>query len=364
MNGCDLSGKTYVVTGGGRGIGRAICESLGRYGANVVVNDLGASLGGEGASAQPAEETVAAVEAAGGKAIADGHDITDPGSAEQIVKGAVARFGRIDGVVNNAGILRDGMFHKMSVENWKSVIDVHLMGSFYVSRAAATRFREQGSGVFVHMTSTSGLIGNLGQANYAAAKLGLVALSKSIALDMARFGVRSNCVAPFAWSRMFSALPDETPEQKARIERMQKMTPESVAPMVTYLLSDLSADVSGQILACAPTRSTCSRPPAWAAACIPARAGPRTALPSARPQRLNRIFARWILRPRCSVGIRFDPGASAASGAIIGVDHKPIEEHNRLFPVWHQAIAGNCTCTQAFLLDSHGLAIFGEGLLP
>jgi NAD(P)-dependent dehydrogenase (short-subunit alcohol dehydrogenase family) len=247
MGGCDLTGKTYVVTGGGRGIGRAICESLGHYGANVVVNDVGASLGGEGTSEQPAEETVKAVIAAGGNAVADGHDITMPEAAQAIVDGAVARFGRIDGVVNNAGILRDGMFHKMSIENWKSVIDVHLMGSFYISNAAAAYFRQQGSGAFVHMTSTSGLIGNLGQANYSAAKLGLVALSKSIALDMARYGVRSNCVAPFAWSRMISSLPTDTPEQKARVERMQKMTPESVAPMVTFLLSDLADDITGQI---------------------------------------------------------------------------------------------------------------------
>ena len=247
MEGCDLTGKTYVVTGGGRGIGRAICTSLGQYGANVIVNDVGASLGGEGTSAGPAEETVSAVESAGGKAIADGHDISDPGAAQSIIDDAITAFGRIDGVVNNAGILRDGMFHKMSIDNWKSVIDVHLMGSFYISKAAAAQFRAQGSGAFVHMTSTSGLIGNLGQANYAAAKLGLVALSKSIALDMARFGVRSNCVAPFAWSRMISSLPTNTPEEKARVERMQKMTPESVAPIVTYLLSDLAADVTGQI---------------------------------------------------------------------------------------------------------------------
>lgn len=247
MSSCDLSGKTFVVTGGGRGIGRAICQSLGHYGANVVINDVGTSLDGEGVSAAPAEETVAAVEANGGRAIANRYDITDPASAQKIIEAALEQFGGLDGVVNNAGILRDGMFHKMSIENWKSVIDVHLMGSFYISKAAATHFRQQGSGAFVHMTSTSGLIGNLGQSNYAAAKLGLVALSKSIALDMARFGVRSNCVAPFAWSRMISSLPTDTPEQQARVARMQKMTPESVAPMVTYLLSDLASDVSGQI---------------------------------------------------------------------------------------------------------------------
>ncbi len=247
MSACDVTGKTFVVTGAGGAIGRAICVSLGQHGAKVVVNDVGAGLGGEGASSEPAKDTVAAVEAAGGQAVTDGHDITDPDAAKAIIEHAMDHFGGIDGVVNNAGILRDTIFHKMSVEAWKSVIDVHLMGSFYISSAAAAHFRAQGHGAFVHMTSTSGLIGNVGQANYAAAKLGLVALSKSIALDMARFGVRSNCVAPFAWSRMISSLPQETEEEKARVARMQKMTPESIAPMVTYLLSDLASDVTGQI---------------------------------------------------------------------------------------------------------------------
>jgi len=247
MTTCDLSGKTFVVTGAGGAIGRAICVSLGQHGANVVANDVGAGLGGDGTSSKPAQETVNAVEASGGHAVADGYDITDPDAAKAIIEHAVNQFGGIDGVVNNAGILRDTIFHKMSIDAWKSVIDVHLMGSFYISSAAAAQFRTQGHGAFVHMTSTSGLIGNVGQANYAAAKLGLVALSKSIALDMARFGVRSNCVAPFAWSRMISSLPQETEEEKARVARMQKMTPESIAPMVTYLLSDLASNVTGQI---------------------------------------------------------------------------------------------------------------------
>lgn len=247
MSTCNLSGKTFVVTGAGGAIGRAICVSLGQHGANVIANDVGAGLGGDGSSSDPANAAVAAIEAAGGNAAADGHDITDPKAAAAIIDHAVDRFGGIHGVVNNAGILRDTIFHKMSVDAWKSVIDVHLMGSFYISNAAAPHFRAQGHGAFVHMTSTSGLIGNVGQANYAAAKLGLVALSKSIALDMARFGVRSNCVAPFAWSRMISSLPQDTDEEKARVARMQKMSPESIAPMVTYLLSDLATDVTGQI---------------------------------------------------------------------------------------------------------------------
>jgi NAD(P)-dependent dehydrogenase (short-subunit alcohol dehydrogenase family) len=150
-------------------------------------------------------------------------------------------------VVNNAGILRDMIFHKMSVEAFEAVIKVHLMGSFYVSHAAARIYREQESGSFVHFTSTSGLIGNFGQANYAAAKLGIVGLSKSIALDMGRFNVRSNCVSPFAWTRMIGTIPTETEAQKARVEKIKQMGPEKIAPVCAYLMSDAAKDVTGQI---------------------------------------------------------------------------------------------------------------------
>jgi NAD(P)-dependent dehydrogenase (short-subunit alcohol dehydrogenase family) len=169
--------------------------------------------------------------------------------ASRIVKMATDHFGKLDGVVNNAGILRDMIFHRMSVEAFESVIKVHLMGSFYVAHAAARLFREQESGSFVHFTSTSGLVGNFGQANYAAAKLGIVGLSKSIALDMQRFNVRSNCVSPFAWSRMIGTLPTETEEEKRRVARSQRMTPAKIAPVAVYLLSDAAKDVTGQIFA-------------------------------------------------------------------------------------------------------------------
>ncbi len=151
--------------------------------------------------------------------------------------------------MNNAGILRDRFFHKMSEPEWDAVIKVHLYGAYYVSRAAANHFKEQGSGAFVHMTSTSGLIGNFGQANYSAAKLGIAALSKSIALDMLRFNVRSNCIAPFAWSRMIGSIPTETDEEKARVERIKQMTPAKIAPIAVYLGSDAAKEVNGQIFA-------------------------------------------------------------------------------------------------------------------
>ena len=163
-----------------------------------MVNDVGASLGGEGGSAGPAQQVAAEIRAAGGAAVANTDSVADAAAAQRIVNAALDAFGRVDCVVNNAGILRDRFFHKMSVDEFDAVVKVHLYGSYFVSRAAAPHFKEQGSGAFVHMTSTSGLIGNLGQANYSAAKLGIVALSKSIALDMRKFNVRSNCIAPFA----------------------------------------------------------------------------------------------------------------------------------------------------------------------
>jgi NAD(P)-dependent dehydrogenase (short-subunit alcohol dehydrogenase family) len=149
--------------------------------------------------------------------------------------------------VNNAGNLRDVFFHRMTEADFDSVIAVHLKGSFNVSRAAAPFFKEQNSGAYIHMTSTSGLIGNFGQANYAAAKLGIVGLSKSIALDMQKFNVRSNAVAPFAWTRMIDSIPTETPEQQKRVEGLKKLVPERIAPFVVALASDAGAKVTGQV---------------------------------------------------------------------------------------------------------------------
>ena len=242
-----LEGKVVAVTGAGRGIGRDIALLCAKQGAAVVVNDLGTSTEGEGADAGPAEEVVAEIKKLGGRAIANGASVSDPLGAASIIEDAVKAFGRIDGVVNNAGILRDRIFHKMSEVDWREVIDVHLHGSFLVSKAAAPYFKEQESGSFVHFTSTSGLIGNFGQANYAAAKMGIAGLSKSIALDMQRFHVRSNCIAPFAWSRMIGTIPAETDAEKERVEQLKTMSAEKIAPMVVFLLSDAARDVTGQI---------------------------------------------------------------------------------------------------------------------
>ena len=244
-----VAGKVVIVTGGGRGIGRAIALLMAQEGANVVVCDMGASLDGSGGDPGPAQAVVSEIEKEGGKAIASTLNIVEPLNAEAIVKSAVETFGCVDIVVNNAGILRDRIFHKMSWSDWSDVIAVHLHGSFNMCHAVAGLFRDQNSGAFVHMTSTSGLIGNFGQANYMAAKLGIVGLSRGIALDMARFNVRSNCIAPFAWSRMIGSIPTETDAEKKRVERLQQMTPEKIAPLAVYLSSDLAAGVSGQIFA-------------------------------------------------------------------------------------------------------------------
>lgn len=242
-----LEGKVVIVTGGGRGVGRCIALDAAREGAKVLVNDLGGNEAGLGGEIGPAQSVVDEIKALGGEARADGHSIADWDEAHRIVEHALDAFGRLDGVVNNAGILRDRIFHKMEREEFDDVVQVHLKGYFYVSRAAADPFRKQNGGAYVHMTSTSGLIGNFGQANYAAAKLGVVGLSKSIALDMGRFRVRSNCIAPFAWTRLVGTIPAHTPEEKKRVEGLKKLEPQKISSFAVALLADRAEGVTGQI---------------------------------------------------------------------------------------------------------------------
>ena len=244
-----LDGKTALITGAGRGIGRDMAIMMAANGAKVIVNDLGGTTSGEGADQEPALEVVKEIRDAGGEAEANFGSVADFATSEAMVAQAIDQFGGLDIVVNNAGILRDVIFHKMTEEEWDAVINVHLKGAFNVSRAAATHFREKGSGCFVHFTSTSGLIGNFGQANYAAAKLGIAGLSKSIALDMARIGVTSNCISPFAWSRMIGTIPIGDEAQRARVDKLKAMTPAKIAPLAVALASEAGKQVSGQIFA-------------------------------------------------------------------------------------------------------------------
>ena len=245
-----MDSKVVLVTGAGRGVGRGIALAMAQAGAAVVVNDLGVSISGEGSDgSSPAEQVVEEIRSLGGKAVANHDSVADWLGAGAMVKAAVDSFGRIDAVVNNAGNLRDVYFHKMSPEDFRAVIDVHLQGSFNTSRAAAPFFKEQASGAYVHMTSTSGLIGNFGQANYSAAKLGIVGLSKSIALDMQRFNVRSNAIAPFAWTRMIDSIPTDTPEQQKRVDGLKKLDADKIAPFAVALCGDAGAKVTGQIFA-------------------------------------------------------------------------------------------------------------------
>ncbi len=236
-----------VVTGAARGIGREIAMLLARQGAQVVVNDYGGSEAGTGESRAPADEVVDEIKKAGGQAAANYDSVASMAGGQAIIKTALDAFGRIDIVVNNAGILRDRMIFNMTEEEWDGVINTHLKGAFAVTRAAAPIMREQKWGRFINMTSTSGLVGNIGQANYAAAKLGIVGLTKVTALDMARYNVTANCISPFAWTRMIGTIPTETEAQKARVEKIKKLSPAHIAPVAAFLATEQAKDITGQI---------------------------------------------------------------------------------------------------------------------
>jgi NAD(P)-dependent dehydrogenase (short-subunit alcohol dehydrogenase family) len=242
-----LRDKVAVVTGAARGIGREIALLLAKEGARVVVNDYGGTEAGTGNAAAPADEVVGEIKTAGGQAVANYESVASMAGGKSIVDTAVKTFGRIDIIVNNAGILRDRMIFNMSEEEWDAVINTHLKGSFAVTRAATPIMREQKWGRVINMTSTSGLVGNVGQANYAAAKLGIVGLTRVTALDMARYNVTANCISPFAWTRMIGTIPTQTEAQKARVEKIKRMSPAHIAPLAAFLCSDDAKDVSGQV---------------------------------------------------------------------------------------------------------------------
>ncbi|PYN99719.1 MAG: 3-hydroxyacyl-CoA dehydrogenase [Candidatus Rokuibacteriota bacterium] len=243
----SLKDRVAVITGAARGIGREIALLMAELGARVVVNDYGGSESGQGSTRAPADDVVDTIRKAGGQAVANYDSVATMAGGERIVQTAIDAFGRVDVVVNNAGILRDRMIFNMTEEEWDAVINTHLKGSFAVTRAAAPRMKEQRSGRFINMTSTSGLVGNIGQANYAAAKLGIVGLTKVVALDMARYNVTANCISPFAWTRMIGTIPTETDAQKARVEKIKKLSPAHIAPVAAFLASDAAKDITGQV---------------------------------------------------------------------------------------------------------------------
>lgn len=246
-----LDGRVILVTGAGGGVGRECAVLAAREGAKVLVNDLGGSVKGDGEpSTAVAQTTAEALRAGGADAAWNAESVANLAAVKRMIQQALDTFGRLDAVVNPAGILRDSMFHKVSEADWDAVIEVHLRGAFNVSRAAVEHFRNQGSGSFVHFTSTSGLIGNIAQSAYGAAKMGVVGLSHILAMEGAAKNVRSNVIAPFAWTRMIATIPVTDAASAQRVERMRTgMRAEQVAQLAVALCSEAARAVSGQIFA-------------------------------------------------------------------------------------------------------------------
>src|SRR5579871_278316 len=244
-----LEGRVVLVTGGGNGIGRDCALIAAQEGAKVVVNDLGGGVsGGDEGSTGPAEAVAAEIRAAGGQAISNSESVTSLSSVKGMVEQALDTFGGLHAVINPAGILRDGMFHKMAETDWDKVIEVHLKGSFNVARASIEHFRDQNDGAYVFFTSTSGLLGNIGQTNYGAAKMGIAGLSRIIAMEGGRNNVRANCLAPVAWTRMTQSVPVKDEAAAARRQQMaETIRPDQPARLSVALVSEAAKHVSGQI---------------------------------------------------------------------------------------------------------------------
>jgi NAD(P)-dependent dehydrogenase (short-subunit alcohol dehydrogenase family) len=245
-----LDGRVAIVTGAGRGIGRSVATLLAREGAVVVVNDLGAAVDGSGNDAGPAQQAVGEITAAGGKAIVSSADISDHSAAEDMIKTAISEFGRLDVLVNVAGILRDRMVFNMTEQEWDDVIRVHLKGTFNTTKFASAYWRslrdESAQNRIINFTSVSGLHGAPGQPNYAAAKMGIVGLTYSSAHSLAKYGVTVNAISPAASTRMTDSVPSD--RRRARTESADERSPDNVAPVVAYLASERSGWINGHIV--------------------------------------------------------------------------------------------------------------------
>jgi len=246
-----LDGRVAIVTGAGRGIGRSVALLLARRGAAVVVNDLGAAVDGSGSDATPAQQVVKEITEAGGKAVANGADISDHAAAEGLVRDAIEGFGRLDVLVNVAGILRDRMVFNMAEQEWDDVIRVHLKGTFNTTKFAAAHWRslreESAQNRIINFTSVSGLHGSPGQPNYAAAKMGIVGLTYSSANALAKYGVTVNAISPGAATRMTATVPQD--RRRAGLPAVNdERSPDNVAPIVAYLASEQSGWITGRVI--------------------------------------------------------------------------------------------------------------------